>query len=161
MTERALYEMVRHAWAPIAAPPEEDMKLMDWGWGEAAARAFTGAAPVDVDIRSPGFHAATPLFDLPPRAAAAYLGTYLLSLLEGLEFQRAVGLFDDVVTRAHTVTCLSLPSFWDGVIRKHLPPPCQEAVKKVALFLAANRDALPLNQQQVDILTELATRSDT
>jgi hypothetical protein len=157
MTTSELYETVREAWAPIAAPPEEDMKFMEWGWGENAARAFTGVAPVDVEIRSPGFHAATPLLDLPPRAAAAYLGTYLLSLLNGLEFQESVDLFDDVVTRAHTLTCLTLPRFWDNVIRKYLPPECQEAVVQVAHFLVSKRDALALDQKQVDTLVALAT----
>ena len=62
---------------------------MEWGWGEAAARAFTGVAPVEVDIESEGFSVATPLLDLPPRAGSAYLGTFLLSLLKGLEFLEA------------------------------------------------------------------------
>ena len=130
---------------------------MEWGWGEAAARAFTGVAPVDVDVMSPGFHAATPLLDLPPRAAAAYLGTYLLSLLQSLEFQESVGLFDDLVTRPHTLTCLTNTRFWNEVIRKHLPPQCQEAVVEVSRFLAASRKALALKRKEVETLLELAT----
>jgi hypothetical protein len=152
--------MVREAWSDMAAPSQEDMKLMEWGWGESAARAFTGVAPMDVDIKSPGFHAATPLLDLPPRAAAAYLGTYLLSLLQSLEFQESVGLFDDFVTRAHTLTCLTDRVFWDDVIRQHLPSQCQEAVVEVARFLAARQDALALTREQVETLLELANTSD-
>ncbi len=157
MNNSALTESVQDAWAPIAAPPKGDMERMEADWGERAARAFTGVAPVDVDIGSPGFHAATPLLDLPPRAAAAYLGTYLLSLLEGLEFQDSVGFFDDPITRAHTLTCLTLPRFWDEVIKKCLPPECQETVVQVAHFLVSKRDALALNQRQVDSLVTLAT----
>ena len=156
MTPNQLHDLVFQAWAPMKAAAADDMKIMEWGWGEAAAQAFTGVAPVDVDIESVGFHAATPLFDLVPRAAAAYLGTYLLSLLRSLEFQKSVGLFDDLVTRPHTLACLTNRSFWDRVIRKHLPAPCQEAMVQVAHFLAANRNALALRDEQVDILLELA-----
>lgn len=156
MPDKSLYETVRQAWLPIKAAHVEDMQRMDAEFGSAAARAFIGIAPTDVDLRSPGFHAATPLVVLPPHAAAVYLGTYLLSLLEGLEFQQRAGFFDDLLTRAHTVTCLSLPWFWRDVIREHLPPSCQDAVKQVAMFLCAHRDAVPLTQEQVDILQELA-----
>jgi hypothetical protein len=45
--------------------PDRKNEHMAWGWGEHAARAFTGVAPMDVDMRSKGFYAATPLFDLP------------------------------------------------------------------------------------------------
>ena len=95
--------------------------------------------------------------DLPqPRAAAAYLGTYLLSLLQSLEFQKSVGLFDDFVTRPHTLTCLTDRRFWDEVIWKHLPSQCQEAVIEVARYLAASRDDLALTAVQVDTLLELS-----
>jgi hypothetical protein len=72
-TIRALSDSVRDAWASIPAPPAEDLKYMAWGWGEDAARELTGVAPMDVDMESKGFYAATPLLDLPPRAAAAHL----------------------------------------------------------------------------------------
>jgi hypothetical protein len=42
---------------------------------------------------SAGFLGCTPLLDLPPAAAAAHLGTYLLSLLHGLSLQERAGLF--------------------------------------------------------------------
>jgi hypothetical protein len=51
---------------------------------------MNGVAPMDVDTHSKGFFAATPLLDLPSRAAA-YLGTYLLALLRSLELQKAIG----------------------------------------------------------------------
>lgn len=157
MTARTLIDAVRDAWASIPAPPAEDLKFMEWGWGEKAARAFTGVAPVDVDIASPGFHAATPLLDLPPRAAAAYLGTYLLSLLDGLDFQHKVGLFDDVVTRAHTLTALQRPSFWERVIRPHLPATCREVLADVVRYLASERGALALTDEQAQAMVALAT----
>ena len=160
MTARELHDMVYEAWSHVASPPEEDMKLMEWGWGELAARAFTGVAPMDVDTRSPGFHAATPLLDLPPPAAAAYLGTYLLSLLQSLEFQESIGLFDDLVTRPHTLTCLTDRLFWERVIRKHLSAPCLQALIQVVRFLAVNRVALALTGTQVETLLELASESE-
>jgi hypothetical protein len=160
MNTSEMIEIVRGAWSTVPAPPEDDMKFMEWGWGEDTALAFTGVAPMDVNIGSAGFFAATPLFDLPPRAAAAYLGTFLLSLLKELEIQERVGIFDDVVTRAHTLTVLTDREFWDDVIRKHLPPKCQEAVEQVAHHLVASRDAFALDQEQVDTLRELATQSN-
>jgi hypothetical protein len=121
-----MMEIVRAAWSTVPAPPKDDMIWMDWDSGQDATLALTGVAPMDVDIRSSGFSVATPLLDLPPRAAAAYLGTFLLSLLQGLEFQRVVGFFDDVITRAHTMTCLMDQNFWNDVIRKQLSPECQK-----------------------------------
>lgn len=161
MTASELERRVRAAWAGIAAPPAEDMKMMEWGWGEAAARAFTGVAPLEVDVRSQGFHAATPLFDLPSRAAAAYLGTYLLSLLQSLQFQEAAGLFDDIVTRPHTITCLTDADFWQQVVRGQLPPSCQQVVADVARYMAASREALALRPAKVQKLLDLAAGSDS
>jgi hypothetical protein len=155
-TASALYAAVRDAWASIPAPPAEDLKYMAWGWGEEAARAFVGVAPVDVDINSVGFDAATPLLDLPPRAAAAYLGTFVMSLLKGLEFQHKVGIFDDVLSRAHTLTCLTLPRFWERVIRPYLPSKCREILAQVVTFLASEQAALALTQEQVETMVALA-----
>ncbi|HYO69707.1 MAG TPA: hypothetical protein VEU33_26885 [Archangium sp.] len=156
-TASTLYDAVRDAWASVPPPTEEDLQYMDWGWGEEASRAFVGIAPVDVDIRSAGFYAATPLLDLPPRAAAAYLGTYLLSLLRSLERQKAIGIFSDVVTRAHTITCLELPRFWEEVIRPFLPSKCREVLVQVVIFLASEKEALALTQEQADTMVALAT----
>lgn len=158
-TASQLCDAVRHAWASIPAPPAEDLKYVTWGWGAEAARAFVCVAPTDIDIDSAGFQAATPLLDLPPRAAAAYLGTFVMSLLKGLEFQQSVGMFTDVLTRAHTLTCLTLPSFWDEVIRPYLPPECREVLAQVLPFLASEQKALALTQEQVDTLLELAARN--
>ena len=130
---------------------------MEDEWGANAARALTGVSPTEVDTRSPGFHAATLLFDLPPRAAAAYLGTDLLSLLEGLDFQEKVGLFDDVVTRANSLTCLTFPDFWEAVIRGCLSSGCQTAVEQVAHFPVSQRDLRSSSQEQIDALIALAT----
>ena len=161
MTASELESRVRAAWAGIAAPPAEDMKMMEWGWGEDAARAFTGVAPIEVDVQSHGFHAATPLLDLPPRAAAAYLGTYLLSMLHSLQFQEAVGLFDDLSTRPHTITCLTNPRFWQKVVREQLPPSCQQVVADVARYMAASQEALALRPAKVQKLLDLAAGSDS
>lgn len=130
---------------------------MEWGWGEAAARAFTGVAPMDVDIRSAAFQAATPLQDLPPRAAAAYLGTFLLALLRSVEFQKSVGIFSDIVTRAHTLACLMNAHFWERVVRPILPLHCRETLRDVALFLSSEREALALTEEETDAMQSLAT----
>ena len=159
MTANELRGLVHAAWAQVPAPPEGDMKMMEWGWGKPAARAFTGVPPMDVDIRSSGFLAATPLLDLPPRAAAAYLGTYLLSLLDSLAFQESTGLFDDFVTRPHTLGCLANGRFWDEVIRQHSPPGGQHAIIAVVRFLVCRRDALALTAEQAERLVELATEA--
>jgi sugar/nucleoside kinase (ribokinase family) len=152
-----LSDAVRDAWASIPAPPVEDLKYMAWGWGEDAAREFTGVAPMDVDITSGGFDAATPLLDLPHRAAAAYLGTYLLAMLRSLRLQKAIGIFYDVNTRAHVITCLTIPHFWED-IKPFLPPRCREMLAQVATFLASEYEALAMTPEQVDIMRAEAAK---
>jgi sugar/nucleoside kinase (ribokinase family) len=131
------------------------MKYMAWGWGEEAARAFTGVAPMDVDMHSEGFYAATPLLDLPPRAAAAYLGPFLLDLLRDLDLQKTIGIFVDVLHRAHVITCLRTPHFWKDV-RPFLPPKCREVLAQVAIFIASEHEALALTPEKVDTMKALA-----
>jgi sugar/nucleoside kinase (ribokinase family) len=155
-TIHILSDAVRDAWASIPAPPAEDLKYMAWGWGEEAARAFTGVAPMDVDITSGGFDAATPLLDLPPRASAAYLGTYLVALLRSLELQKTIGIFYDVNTRAHVITCLATPHFWERAVKPFLPPRCREVLAQVTLFVASEHETLALTPEDVDIMKTLA-----
>ncbi len=150
-----LYRLVRDAWASVPAPPAEDMQSVSQEWTEQAERAFVGVAPVDVDIDSPGFDAATPLLDLPPRAAAAYLGTFIMSLLKGLDFQQRVGIFTDLLTRAHTITCLTLPRFWEKVIRPFLSPKCRQSLSEVVKYLASQREGLALTPEQVATMLAL------
>ena len=154
-TISSLSDAIRDAWASVSAPPAEDMKYMAWISGEAAAKAFTGVAPMDVDRDSGGFLVATPLLDLPPRAAAAYLGPYLLELLRSLEFQKKVGIFSDVRLRAHVITCLELPDFWED-IRPYLPPKCREVLAQVTLYCASEHEALFLRPEQVETMRALA-----
>jgi hypothetical protein len=149
-TARTLFDAVCDAWASIPAPPAEDLKYMAWGWGEDAAREFTGVAPMDVDITSKGFHAADPLLDLPPRAAAAYLGTYLLALLRSIEDQKAIGIY--VGFRAHILTCLTTPRFWERVVKPFLPPKCREVLAQVTLFFASEHEALALTPKDMEIM---------
>jgi hypothetical protein len=152
----AMTTAVRTAWSHIPPPPVEDLKYMAWGWGEEAWRAFVGVAPVEVDISSSGFLACTPLLDLPPAAAAAYLGTYLLSLLDGLKFQESCGIFYDILTRAHTIHCLSEPDFWRTVIRPYLPAECRQTLVEFSFYLASRRELLALSQDEVDLIVALA-----
>lgn len=158
-TAFTLYETVKEAWASIPPPPVEDLKYMAWGWGEEAAHTFVGIAPADVDIKSIGFFAATPLLDLPPRAAAAYLGTFIMSLLKGIDDQKSIGVFDDVLSRAHTLTCLTVPGFWEDTIRPFLPLKCREVLVHVVSYLASEMDSLSLTKQQVETMLALASEN--
>lgn len=156
MNVSSLEAKIRAAWANIAAPPAEDLEYMEQEWGDEAACAFTGVAPMKVDLESPGFSAATPLLDLPPRASAAYLGTYLLSLLQSLQFQENVGLFDDITTRAHIINVMTNRRFWEDVVRRELSPECQQVAADVARFMAAKQDALALEPEDVQKLLALS-----
>lgn len=147
---------VRRAWETVPAPPAGDLRLMAWASGEDAWRAFVNKSPVDVDIAAPAFLGCTPLEDLPPRAAAAYLGTYLLSLLEGMQDQADSGLFYDILTRAHVLACLSDEDFWERVIRPHLPEACRTALVALTLYLEARRDLLGVAREQVETMVRLA-----
>lgn len=133
---------------------------MEWGWGEAAARAFTGVAPVEVDIESEGFYAATPLLDLPPQAGAAYLGTFLLSLLNGLEFYEKLGLFIEPLVLAHTLTSLTSPRFWREAIRPYLSPECQQVLGQVVTYLISQGESLGLSPEQSGTMERLASGHD-
>jgi hypothetical protein len=159
MDTEAMAEAVRAAWSRIAAPPADDLQYVAWGWGERAAEALVGVAPVDVDITSPGFLGSTPLLDIPPRAAAAYLGTYLLSLLGGLTLQERTGLFYDVLTRSHVLACLTQEEFWETVIRPWLPTDCKRALVALADYLSSRRDLLALEQEETDRIAHLAAAS--
>lgn len=154
-----LIEAVREAWSGVPAPPAEDLQYVDWGWGEAAERALVGVTPMDVDITSAGFLGTTPLLDIPPRAAAAYLGPYLLSLLRGLSLQEQTGLFHDVITRAHVLNALSQEDFWRDVIRPFLSADVQRTLVDLAHYLASRRDLLGLAQEYADRIVTLATGS--
>jgi hypothetical protein len=149
---------VKRVWSGIDAPSAEDMKYMEWGWGKQAADAFRGVKPVDVDIDSSGFQAATPLLELPAHAAAAYLGTYLISLLDGLDVQEKAGFPTDISTRAHTLAVMMAPNFYTDIAGPNLPPDCLEAVGEVADLLIAKRVPLALTDEEVAKLQRL-TRS--
>lgn len=157
-TALELSTKVKRAWSGIDAPAAEDMRHMEWGWGKQAAEAFTGVRPIDVDIDSPGFQAATPLLQLPSRAAAAYLGTYLMSLLDGLDIQEKIGFPTDIATRAHTVAVMTAPNFWTDIAGPHLPHDCLKVVSEVADFLISRRVPLALADAEVAKLQRL-TRS--
>lgn len=155
---RELLEKVKRAWSGIDAPAAEDMQHMEWGWGKQSAEAFRGIKPVDVDINSPGFQAAAPLANLPGRAAAAYLGPYLISLLDGLDIQQKVGFPTDITTRAHTLTVMTAPNFWTEIVRPNLPADCLEVVGEVADLMISERVPLALTDAEVVRLQRL-TRS--
>jgi len=147
---------IRLAWSQIAAPPAEDLQYMAWACGEDAWRAFVNKAPVAVDLSTPAFLGCTPLLDLPPRAAAAYLGSYMLSLLEGLKYQEDNGIFYDILTRAHILACLRSPEFWERVIRPHLHGELRRALTELVSYLASRRSLVGLTEQQLEQIVSLS-----
>lgn len=156
MKTDAMMAVVHKAWSAVPAPPAIDLRYIEQECGQDSARAFVGVAPVDVDISSPGFLGCMPLFDIPPKATAAYLGTYVLSLLHGLRVQERVGLFADVISRAHTIHCLTAENFWRDVIRPHLSEECRQALRELSVYLASRRALLDLPKEQSDSLVSLA-----
>lgn len=134
------------------------MHVLGNEFGEESANAFFGKRPTEVDIRCFGFRNATPLLSLPPRAAGAYLGTYLSSLLYELELQENSGLFSDLLTRAHTLACLLRPHFWDRVIRRCLPSECYDATVLTVRHLINKKDFFRLKQDKIGFLEEMLSR---
>jgi hypothetical protein len=159
-TARDLKAEVKAAWAGLDTPPSDDMKIMDWEYGESAERAFVGVRPIDVDIDSAGFMAATPLLELPANAAAAYLGPYLVSLLQGFQIQDAVGFPVDVKTRSHTIFVLTSPGFWTDIASPHLSDACVSVLGKVARFTIEHGDAFLLSEEEARGLERLVRSVD-
>lgn len=149
---------VREAWSRVPTPPTEDVESLAWTCGEDVVDAFAGVAPVDVDVSSSEFLGCTPLLELPSPTAAAYLGSYMLSLLEGLAFQRSHVVFYDLLTRAHLIHCLGEPSFWQSVIRPNLPRECTEVLQRFCAYLASNSDLLALRRDQAIRIVALSER---
>ena len=148
---------VRRAWSAFEAPPSTQLEGFEWNFGSMAATAFLGFKPVDIDIGSAGFLGCSPLLDIAPPAAAAYLGTYLWALLQGMSLQERVGLFHDVVTRAHVLHCLQEEKFWDEVW-PHLPDDCRRALVDSSDCVVANRDLLGLELQESETIERLCQR---
>jgi hypothetical protein len=151
---------VKAAWAELEAPRAQDMAVMAWEYGENAVRAFVGVRPVDVDISSVGFRAATPLLELPANAAAAYLGPYLLSLLEGFQIEEADGFTIDVKTRSHTIFALASPRFWTDIASPHLSDACVSVLGKVTRFIIEHEDTFLLSEEEARGLERLVRSVD-
>jgi len=151
----------REAWSAIPAPPRTEVEPIFASWGEETLQTFVGVAPVDVDITSDGFLGCSPLLELRAPAAAAYLGTYILGLLDGINLQERCGLFDDLLTRGHVLGCLLDKTFWRIVIRPHLPVPCLLALVSLSSFLDEKRDLLAWTPEETAELAKLATSPDT
>ncbi|WMJ02459.1 hypothetical protein RBU55_13115 [Pseudomonas chlororaphis subsp. aurantiaca] len=151
---------VKAAWAELEAPPVQDMAIMNWEYGEDAVHTFVGVRPVDVDINSAGFMAATPLLDLPAHAAAAYLGPYLTSLLEGIQIEEAVGFPIDIKTRTHTIFAMASPSFWTDIASPHLSDTCVSVLGKVAHFIIEHGDVFLFSEEEARGLERLLRSVD-
>jgi hypothetical protein len=143
---------VEEAWADVPAPHLGDLRLTAWNWSQEEADTFIDVAPMAVDINSAGFLAATPLDDLPPQAAAAYLGTFLRALMLSLHEQKVVRFFEDPLTRAHLITCLKNKRFWDDVIKSHISGKRLEVLLEVIECMVQDREDLALDDEDVKTL---------
>jgi hypothetical protein len=146
---------VRQAWSGFPAAPAEELKPLEWEFGEPAAREFVGVPPMDVNIGSAGFLGCTPLLTIHPSAAATYLGTYMLSLIEGISLQEKIGIFHDLLTRAHLLNCLTQPRFWDRAVRL-LPPLASQTLKEFCFYILSRRNLLSLSEDQVNFIMNQA-----
>lgn len=144
-----LLKKTKRVWSKFDAPAPEDMQSLKWDSDEEVVEAFMGVRPVDVDIKSSGFQASTPLMELPSRAAAAYLGTFLISLLAGLELEEKVGFPTDIMTRAHTLSVMTDPDFWPEIAGPYLQPDCLELIGEIAVLLIAKRETFILTDDEV------------
>jgi hypothetical protein len=157
-TIQTLSEAIRNAWADVPAPPVEDLKYMARAWGEAAAREFIGVAPMDVDRDSSGFSTTESLLDLPPRAGAAYLGSFLLSALEVLELQKSGRELGNITYRAKIVFYLDLAVLWEH-LWPFLSPKCREVWVQVALYIASEHESFGfLTPENVTTIRALADK---
>lgn len=159
-TAQDLKVEIQAAWALMEAPAPQDMAVMDWEYGEDAQKAFVGVRPIDVDINSVGFAVATPLLELPGHAAAAYLGPYLLSLIEGFQIEEAVGFPVDIKTRACTLYAMSSANFWTDIAGPHLSDACVSVLAKVARFVVQNSEVFQLSEEETRGLERLGLSAD-
>lgn len=152
-----LSRAVEDAWADVPAPHLVDLRLTGWTWSQEEADAFLDIDPMEVDIDSAGFLAATPLLDLPPQAAAAYLGTFLRALMVSLHEQKVVGFFENPLTRAHVITCLKDRRFWDEVIGPCLSGKRLKVLLEVVDCMVREQADLALDAEDVRTLRERAS----
>lgn len=156
MTTDELFQKVRSAWSEIPPPPPGDLSSLELEFGAASATLFIGVPPVDVDISSGGFLGCTPLLLIKPRASAVYLGSYLLSLLDGLTIQKKTGMFADILTRAHVLHCLQQERFWKLALSPNLPPKCRNILIDVAWHIDTNREFLALTSDETAKISRFA-----
>ena len=155
MMNAELQELLRNEWRAFKAPPSANLRAIERECGRAAFLTFADVAPMSVDTQCPGFEAATPLFDLAPRDAACYLGTFLIALLESLDYQQQTGLHDDIFTRPHTLSFL-MDDNTGALIREQLSPSQAHAVREVVKFLVSNAELLYLAVDEVKSLVKLS-----
>jgi hypothetical protein len=154
-TYEVILDEVRRAWSDVPAANLDDIASIRIRSGKESAQAFEGVKPIDVDIESTGFLSATPLFELRPRAAAAYLGTYLIFYLDDYGIQLAAGVPTDVFNRAHLITFLTRPNFWADFARPHLDGKCIDALGKTVAFVIEHAEDLLLSDKEIDRLGRL------
>ena len=144
--------VVEEAWADVPAPFLREAPPISGSLTRSEAETFVDVAPMKVNVNSPGFLAATPLDDLPPQAAAAYLGTFLRAMMMSLHEQQTVKFFEDPLTRAHVITCLKEERFWERVVQPHITGKRREALGAVIECMIQNREDLGLDDLDVEVL---------
>ena len=139
-SEDVLRTEVHAAWDLWPVPDPADLQTLADEWGVKVWTAFAGVPPLEVDIGSSEFLQCTPLLDLPPPAAAAYLGTYLLSFLHSATLQRNTGMFYDFTTRAHLLVCLQNENFWRTCLIPCMFPRARITVRNFVDYLIHNQE---------------------
>jgi hypothetical protein len=159
--ESALSAEVHAAWDAWPAPRLGDLQILADEWGEKVSAAFAGVPPMQVDIGSAEFLQCAPLLDLPPAAAAAYLGTYLLSFLHGAALQRNTGLFHDIFTRAHLLACLSSEEFWRSRVVPQLSPQARATLLHFVNYLLQYQQAFAIPPEDAAAMRRYAAAVDS
>lgn len=157
--EDILRSEVHAVWDSWPVPPPDDLQIVADKWGEQVWAAFAAVPPMAVDIDSAEFLQCTPLLDLPPRAATAYLGTYLRSFLDGAVLQRDVGLFHDILTRPHLFDCLESEEFWRTCLVPCMSPPGRAVVLHFVNYLIEHQADFAIPPEDAAEMRRLAEMS--
>ncbi|WP_156339184.1 hypothetical protein [Chondromyces crocatus] len=152
--EEILHARIRDAWSDFPTPHPDHLQQIAWAH-PGLLEAFAGVAPIDVKTTSNAFQGCTPLLDLRPEAAAAYLGPFLLSFLQGAQDQRTLGIFVDLIPRAHLLTCLGLESFWRCTIGPHVAPRAASTLAAFIDYLCRGRRDFAITEANAETMRTL------
>lgn len=153
-------DQVQSAWSKLDAAPIEDMEYFTLGWGKRIEHLFVGVKPSDVDIDDEDFRIEMPLNEVPPRAAAAYLGPYLRAFLLDLAFQEKIGFFSEPLLRAHVTVFLTNPRVWTDTLKDNLPDDCKAALGRAVEYCLKSAELIDLSEEEARSLGWLSRAID-